>query len=561
MKGSRRYIVLGVLLALLLLGKINTWSDDYSQVEAFRGAQLEDQVFYPLKARNINATGMATLTVGEQIYRSAGGNLLVNDNLRLMGSLDLVQKLFGASAHLYENGEIFLERNGDIFRFQADQVEGTRNESLIFLEDAPLVFEDAGYLPLKDLCDQFSCSYTWDEAACAATMEIGDVRASLPDRYDLRARDRAPEILDQGSTATCWAYAALGALSSELLPLEKAAYSVEEMTEHNAFSLPVSSGGDYTMAAAYFLSWDGPRDEKGNVQKHVQEIQFFNEDDREKIKWAVYQHGGVSTSIYADVNGSDLEKSSYYNKERNAYCYRGREKPNHDVVIIGWDDDYEAENFSGRVPGDGAFICQNSWGKSFGEEGVFYISYYDSNIGTQSAVYTKVENTDNYDTIYQSDLCGWVGSLGYNRERILAANVFENEETQQIAAAGFYALGADTTYQVYMVSDFQDVGSLAGRTPVAAGTVENMGYYTIPFDFPVTVEAGNRFAVVIMLETPGTTLPMAVEYASDERTEHVDVSDGEGYISSNGLDWERVEDKADGNLCLKAYGRVLAGQE
>ena len=53
MKGSRRYIVLGVLLALVLLGKINTWSDDYSQVEAFRGAQLEEQVFYPLKARNI----------------------------------------------------------------------------------------------------------------------------------------------------------------------------------------------------------------------------------------------------------------------------------------------------------------------------------------------------------------------------------------------------------------------------------------------------------------------------------------------------------------------------
>src|SRR5699024_7088013 len=118
-----------------------------------------------------------------------------------------------------------------------------------------------------------------------------------------------------------------------------------------------------------------------------------------------------------------------------------KEEPNHDVVIIGWDDDYGAEHFPGRVPGDGAFICQNSWGESFGEEGVFYISYYDSNIGTQSAAYTKVENTDNYDTIYQSDLCGWVGSLGYNRERILAANVFEAQETQQIAAAGFYALG------------------------------------------------------------------------------------------------------------------------
>ena len=111
-----------------------------------------------------------------------------------------------------------------------------------------------------------------------------------------------------------------------------------------------------------------------------------------------------------------------------------------------------------------------------------------------------------------------------------------------------------------MVSNFQDVGSLAGRTPMASGAVENKGYYTIPFDYPVTVEKGSRFAVVIMLETRGSTLPMAVEYASDERTEHVDISDGEGYISSNGLDWERVEDKAEGNLCLKAYGRALPEQ-
>ena len=213
MKGSRRYIVLGVLLALVLLGKINTWSDDYSQVEAFRGAQLEEQVFYPLKARNINATGLATLTVGDRTYHSRSGDIQVNDNLRLMGSLDLVQELFGASAHLYEDGKILLERNGDRFRFQTDQVEAARNEDLILLEDAPFIREDVCYLPLKDLCDQFSCSYAWDEEACAATMESGNAAAFRPGRYDLRPRDRAPEIHDQGSTSPRWAYEAMGALA------------------------------------------------------------------------------------------------------------------------------------------------------------------------------------------------------------------------------------------------------------------------------------------------------------------------------------------------------------
>lgn len=73
-----------------------------------------------------------------------------------------------------------------------------------------------------------------------------------------------------------------------------------------------------------------------------------------EIKWAVYQHGGVSTSIYANVSTSNLSKSSYYNKKKNAYCYKGTEKPNHDVVIIGWDDQYSASNFTGKVPGNGS---------------------------------------------------------------------------------------------------------------------------------------------------------------------------------------------------------------
>ena len=44
MKGSRRYIVLGVLLALVLLGKINTWSDDYSQVDGVIHSSLHTYV-------------------------------------------------------------------------------------------------------------------------------------------------------------------------------------------------------------------------------------------------------------------------------------------------------------------------------------------------------------------------------------------------------------------------------------------------------------------------------------------------------------------------------------
>jgi hypothetical protein len=209
------------------------------------------------------------------------------------------------------------------------------------------------------------------------------------------------------------------------------------------------------------------------------------------------------------------------------------------------------------VPGDGAFICQNSWGTTFGEKGVFYVSYYDTNIGNQSVSYAKIEQTDNYDNIYQSDLCGWIGQVGYNKDKILAANVYTAQGDEEIVSAGFYALGENTEYQIYMVDKFSGTPSLANRVEVASGTVKYAGYYTIPFDQGVLVEEGQRFAVVIALTTPGSQHPMAIEYHSNDLNVNVDISDGEGYISNNGLDWESVEDMAEGNLCLKAYSREI----
>ena len=112
----------------------------------------------------------------------------------------------------------------------------------------------------------------------------------------------------------------------------------------------------------------------------------------------------------------------------------GTEKPNHDVVIIGWDDSYSKDNFSVDLEGDGAFICQNSWGSEFGDGGIFYILTMIRILVPHNVVYTGIEDSDNYDHIYQSDLCGWVGQLGYNKESIYGANVYTAESNQNLTA-------------------------------------------------------------------------------------------------------------------------------
>lgn len=187
------------------------------------------------------------------------------------------------------------------------------------------------------------------------------------------------------------------------------------------------------------------------------------------------------------------------------------------------------------------------------DNGVFYISYYDTNIGVHNVVYTGVKSTKNYDSIYQSDLCGWVGQIGYNKESVYGANVFTARKNEKLRAAGFYAVGKDTTYQVYVVRDFKDTSSFEKKERVAQGKLDNAGYYTIRFDKKIKVEPGEKFAVVIALNTPDAVHPLAIEYAADATTAKVDLSDGEGYISPDGRTWESAEDTQSCNLCIKAY--------
>ena len=85
--------------------------------------------------------------------------------------------------------------------------------------------------------------------------------------------------------------------------------------------------------------------------------------------------------------------------------------------------------------------------------------------------------------------------------------------------------------------------------------LDNAGFYTVTFDKKIAVNKGEKFAIVLMIKTPDSVHPMAIEYKADESTRNVDLSDGEGYISTNGKNWENVEETQSANLCIKAYAK------
>lgn len=562
---SKRYVVFTLLLVLALMLKFANFKGVTEEIGQFRGADLQSSDWNPLIAKSINEKNL-TVAIDNKVYTNKHNGIYMDENLNLMVPLDLIRDSYNCSVHLYDDTALLIEKYSDSLWMSLDDQEVQINDEKEKFSSTLTRIDDRYYVPAEVIASKLGYSYAWDvNKNEAVVVNTSSETSILPSHYDLRERGRAPQVKNQGNKGTCWAASSLAALESMLLPEENDIFSTDNMSLGNSFGLGQNDGGEYTMSLAYLTAWQGPVLEKDDPYdgeltknlapvKHVQEAQIIESKDLEKIKEAVFKYGAVETSIYSTLQNVN-SRSEYFNQETNSYCYVGSEKPNHDVAIIGWDDSYAKENFPGDLEGDGAFICQNSWGKDFGDNGVFYVSYYDTNVGIHNLVYTGVEDTDNYDTIYQSDLCGWVGQLGYNRDTIYGANVYIAENNENLEAAGFYATGKNTEYEVYVVKDYDGRESLSKRQKVASGKFDNAGFYTVTFDKKIAVNKGEKFAIVLMIKTPDSVHPMAIEYKADESTRNVDFSDGEGYISTNGKNWENVEETQSANLCIKAYAK------
>ncbi len=547
MKHIKRLCYLAVAIFAFYAFQVD-YTSEAGAVEKVSEGIFEADFWNAIIADSINEKAIALRVDGEEV-ESASRKLYMDDTMTLMVSLPLLQEGLDCTANIYEE-ELHIEKKERLVRYETDVVK-----------------DDSGqiYLPIQEVAEVFGYEYEWSaEDNEAQVTSTEDTVTELPARYDYRDTGRKAVTRDQGNFGTCWAFASLTALESTLLPGESLVFSADHMSINNSFGLSQADGGEYTMSIAYLTAWQGPVLEEDDpygdgvspddleAVRHVQEVQIIDDKDYEEMKKAVYKYGGVQTSIYNSLMNS-FSTSAEYNKQARAYCYIGENDPNHEVVIIGWDDTYPKGNFNGNVSEDGAFICLNSWGDSFGDNGVFYISYEDGVIGMNSVVYTGVEDTDNYQNLYQSDLSGWTGQLGYNTETAYFANVYTAETQEELAAVGFYATGQHTEYKVSVVSQFEDQDSLRNAVLVAEGKVKNKGFYTIEFDEKITVAEGEKFAVVVEIMTPDTIYPVAVEYDGADIQKEIDLSDGEGYISSNGIHWENTEKKYSCNICLKVY--------
>ena len=401
---------------------------------------------------------------------------------------------------------------------------------------------------------------------------------AAPAAYDLRSTGRVTSVKNQNPYGTCWAYAALGSLESGLMPGENLDLSEWHLAYYtyvgdHAFTTDAPAfgedpifdqGGNAYKAVAMLAGWVGPVAESAcpygkpdpsgpytnypDVKHLTDAFVLGNQPTSETIKALIQQYGGLHVSYYDESNNA-----AYYNAANAAYYYNGASASNHAVLVVGWDDAYSAGNFSTNPGGDGAWLIKNSWGTAWGDQGYFWISYYDTSFG--NGTFYRSESTANFSRLYQYDPLGWVGARGYGNTTAWMANVFTAQGNDAISAVGFYTTDANVTYEISVYVDGAS-GPTSG-TRVAGpqtGTQSYAGFHTVRLNTPVNVTAGQKFSVVVKLVNSSYTFPVPCEYAEAGYSDKARANAGESYMSSDGTTWaDLTAAVATGNVCLKAY--------
>jgi C1A family cysteine protease len=395
---------------------------------------------------------------------------------------------------------------------------------------------------------------------------------SLPSAFDLR-QDRVTSVKNQGNYGTCWAHAAMASLESCVLSStgENIDFSENNLLNLNGFDWNTWGGGNASIALSYFNRWNGPvleaddpypyPNESTNIPpaRHLVNLKFLpprtGPTDNMIIKQAITNFGAVHANYYHDVT-----YTTYYNSNTSSYYYPGgasSDGPNHAIALVGWDDAYPGSNFLHTPPGNGAFIVKNSWGTWWGEDGYFYISYYDIRLGYHElALFYDAIPTKTYRKIYQYDPLGAVGNAGSGTgPTYWGANIFTATGNDIIGAVGFYAEARNTTNTISIYKNV-NVGQPKSGTLATNMTVSSTeaGYVTVLLPTPVFVPTNTRFSIVMKLTTPGYNYPLAYEYPKSGYTSTASASAGQSYMSSGGSSWTDMTTRyANANFCAKAY--------
>lgn len=363
-------------------------------------------------------------------------------------------------------------------------------------------------------------------------------------------------------------------------------------------------GGNLSFAVQTLLQWKGltaesflpyeqarnPLTVRGkevsqNCEAHLQNAYRLSmRKNPDGVKREIMRHGAAGISFYAASGVFEKRKyagSGTYGGRTvpTYYCYDQSKLANHAVNIIGWDDNFPADNFAKPAPEDGAWLVRNSWSSSgtynTDTSAYFWMSYCDKSLGDEVWI-LDFEEADNYDYNYQYDGGVFCNSVRSSQDYDAVANVFQvkGDKNESLDAVLFQAMeNANVSYTIRIYTDLLDpakpnsgylAATLSGKTAYA-------GAHTIPLEKPVPLAKGSLFSVVVEDVSVDVECGINIRYL-DYKTE-VSLEEGQSFAkaengwidmkqsqnSSRIKDWG-IEVKT-GNWCIKAYTSALGGDK
>ncbi len=439
---------------------------------------------------------------------------------------------------------------------------------------------------------------------------ISDVSTNdiIPSSYQLD-KSKYPDVRDQGSYGTCWAFAALG-LSEFSLINKGLANKTVDLSElqlayftYNSVVDPLGGttgdqstyydgtdynylnrGGMYEYAVRRLSQWSGAVNESdvpytteniNNVLDNGLSSEYAYSKDvahlknayvmslannTDDVKRAIMEYGAVGVQYYH----SDSYLLWNSNQQLWTYFSPTATGGGHNVMIVGWDDDFSKDNFVGDKPSNnGAWLIRNSWGFT---QSYFWMSYENASL-LDSAWAFEMDSADNYDNNYQLD--GGIDTHNVT-SNICAyktySNIFTVQNKDGVTSENLEAVSlsfthvANVNYKIEIYTDLDPnnpypnnyYGGTKQETATTEGTTSSAGLYTIPLKESVQLTPGSTFAVVVTTDSYALDYEQGVTWETDGTKvwdAPVSLNSGKSFYGTSTNQWPWYW----GNFCIKAF--------
>ncbi len=417
-----------------------------------------------------------------------------------------------------------------------------------------------------------------------------DLTSYIPDL------SKYPDSRNQNPYGTCWAFTSIGLAEFDLIndgytdknidlselqlayftynfvtdPLGGTAGDTSSYNKTENYGY-LNKGGNLMYSSRRLMQWISPTSEESvpysnaastvtdglgssyaynKTNYHLSNVYLINiKENTNELKQQILQHGAAGVAYYHNENNytkkTDAEYYSFYDK--------GINYTNHAVMIVGWDDNYSVDNFSGenKPTSNGAWLIRNSWGSYVN---YFWMSYETSSLTDTAYIFDFSEN-DGLDNNYQLD--GGINA-GYTTATHVA-NVFEvsakdnvdYELLTNVSLSLTHSANVEYTIEIYtgLTDDSNPLSGAKQENATTTGKTTFAGVHTIELNNPVKLSPGTKFSVVVSINDGAY---MDIEYAES----------GDAYLSSSvsgGTNKSFYKNYAgytaynERNFCIKAY--------